>query len=65
MLSLHKLLFELCTDIFHGHIHHIGLFGYNSFLVGLAIATFYSPEVHSGYYWPVMIGVIVFAYFSR
>ena len=42
-----------------------GLLGYNSFLVGLALATFYSPEKHEGYYWPVLVGAIVFAYFSR
>lgn len=42
-----------------------GLFGYNSFLVGLALATFYSPEKHEGYYWPVLFGTIIFAYFSR
>ena len=42
-----------------------GLFGYNSFLVGLALATFYSPEKHEGYYWPVGVGAIIFAYFSR
>ena len=42
-----------------------GLFGYNSFLVGLALATFYSPEKHGDYYWPVVIGSIIFAYFSR
>ncbi|KAL7554009.1 hypothetical protein ACHAWF_017370 [Thalassiosira exigua] len=41
-----------------------GLFGYNSFLVGLALATFYSPEKHEGYYWPVAIGAIIFGYFS-
>lgn len=41
-----------------------GLFGYNSFLVGLALATFYSPEKHEGYYWPVLIGTVIFAYFS-
>jgi len=41
-----------------------GLFGYNSFLVGLALATFYSPEKHEGYYWPVVVGTIIFAYFS-
>ena len=41
-----------------------GLFGYNSFLVGLALATFYSPEKHGDYYWPVAIGSIIFAYFS-
>lgn len=27
-------------------------------------ATFYSSEKHGDYYWPVVIGVIVFAYFS-
>ncbi|KAL7530060.1 hypothetical protein ACHAXR_005514, partial [Thalassiosira sp. AJA248-18] len=41
-----------------------GLFGYNSFLVGLALATFYSPEKHEGYYWPVAAAAIIFAYFS-
>mmetsp|Transcript_8223 Transcript_8223/g.14306 ORF Transcript_8223/g.14306 Transcript_8223/m.14306 type:complete len:790 (+) Transcript_8223:14-2383(+) len=41
-----------------------GLFGYNSFLVGLALATFYSPEKHGGYYWPVAVGAVIFAYFS-
>ncbi|EED88444.1 urea transporter, partial [Thalassiosira pseudonana CCMP1335] len=41
-----------------------GLFGYNSFLVGLALATFYSGEKHTDYYWPVVIGAIVFACFS-
>lgn len=42
-----------------------GLFGYNSFLVGLALATFYGPEERrDGYYWPVAVGSIIFAYFS-
>lgn len=41
-----------------------GLFGYNSFLVGLALATFFSTERHEGYYWPVAIGATLFAYLS-
>ena len=41
-----------------------GLFGYNSFLVGLAIATFDSSEMHKGYNWQAVIGVIVTSYFS-
>lgn len=41
-----------------------GLFGYNSFLVGLAIATFDSAEVHMGYNWSAAIGVIITSYFS-
>mmetsp|Transcript_5077 Transcript_5077/g.9936 ORF Transcript_5077/g.9936 Transcript_5077/m.9936 type:complete len:596 (+) Transcript_5077:3-1790(+) len=41
-----------------------GLFGYNSFLVGLAMATFYSPEKHEGYSWPIAVGAVIFAYFS-
>ena len=28
------------------------------------LATFYSPEEHGDYYWPVIIGAIIFAYFS-
>jgi len=36
-----------------------GLFGYNSFLVGLAIATF-----DSSYNWSAVIGVIIASYFS-
>ena len=41
-----------------------GLFGYNSFLVGLAISTFDGSEVHSGYHLPALVGVIITAYFS-
>mmetsp|Transcript_19288 Transcript_19288/g.29707 ORF Transcript_19288/g.29707 Transcript_19288/m.29707 type:complete len:783 (-) Transcript_19288:203-2551(-) len=41
-----------------------GLFGYNAFLVGLALATFYSGEEHSGYYWPVILGTVFFSSFT-
>lgn len=41
-----------------------GLFGYNSFLVGLAIATFDSAEIHMGYNWSALIGVVITSYFS-
>ena len=41
-----------------------GLFGYNSFLVGLAIATFDSSNTHAGYNWSAVIGVIIASYFS-
>ena len=38
-----------------------GLFGYNSFLVGLALSTFYGPDT---YYWAVIVGSIIMALFS-
>ncbi len=41
-----------------------GLFGYNSFLVGLAIATFDSDEMHMGYNWAAGVGVVITSYFS-
>ncbi len=41
-----------------------GLFGYNSFLVGLAIATFDSDKMHMGYNWAAMVGVVITSYFS-
>ncbi len=41
-----------------------GLFGYNSFLVGLAIATFDSADMHMGYNWTAVVGVVIASYFS-
>ena len=41
-----------------------GLFGYNSFLVGLAIATFDSSNLHTGYNMSAVIGVIIASYLS-
>jgi urea transporter len=34
-------------------------------VVGLALSTFYSSEKNEGYYWPIVVGTIVFACFSR
>jgi len=41
-----------------------GLFGYNSLLCGLAMATFFSVEKHQGYDAAVAIAVIIFSCFS-
>ncbi|KAL3795286.1 hypothetical protein ACHAWO_010420, partial [Cyclotella atomus] len=42
-----------------------GLFGYDSFLVGLAISTFDAAgSMHLGYNWSAAIGVIISSYFS-
>jgi len=41
-----------------------GLFGYNSVLVGLALATFDSSEEHSGWYAPIPVSSIIFGSFS-
>lgn len=41
-----------------------GLFGYNSLLTGLAMATFFSPSKHQGYDAAVAINTIIFSCFS-
>lgn len=41
-----------------------GLFGYNSLLTGLAMATFFSPSKHQGYDAAVAISTIIFSCFS-
>mmetsp|Transcript_33860 Transcript_33860/g.80997 ORF Transcript_33860/g.80997 Transcript_33860/m.80997 type:complete len:745 (-) Transcript_33860:519-2753(-) len=52
------------TAVLMGFDHGLlscGLFGYNSFLVGLALSTFYGPDT---YYWAVVVGSIIMALFS-
>jgi len=41
-----------------------GLFGYNSVLVGLAIATFHSPEKNDGYEFPIVAFSIIISILS-
>jgi urea transporter len=49
---------------FDNGLKRSGLFGYNSLLCGLAMATFYSSEQYQGYSTAVAISTIIFSCFS-
>lgn len=67
---MHGIIAIICGNLsglfmgFDNSFLSCGLFGYNSFLVGLAIATFDSAETHMGYNLSAVIGVIISSYFS-
>ena len=69
-VAVHGIIAIICGNLsgllmgFDKSFLSCGLFGYNSFLVGLAIATFDSSETHMGYNWSAVIGVIISSYFS-
>ena len=69
-VAVHGIIAIVCGNLsgllmgFDKSFLSCGLFGYNSFLVGLAIATFDSAEMHMGYNWSAAIGVIITSYFS-
>lgn len=69
-VAVHGIIAIICGNLsglfmgFDKSFLSCGLFGYNSFLVGLAIATFDSAETHMGYNWSAVIGVIISSYFS-
>jgi len=69
-VAVHGIIAIICGNLsglfmgFDKSFLSCGLFGYNSFLVGLAIATFDSAEMHTGYNWSALIGVIITSYFS-
>jgi urea transporter/Ca2+-binding EF-hand superfamily protein len=69
-VAVHGIIAIVCGNLsglfmgFDKSFLSCGLFGYNSFLVGLAIATFDSAEIHMGYNWSALIGVVITSYFS-
>ena len=69
-VAVHGIIAIICGNLaglfmgFDKSFLSCGLFGYNSFLVGLAIATFDSSDMHAGYNWSAAIGVIITSYFS-
>lgn len=69
-VAVHGIVAIICGNLtgrlmgFDKSFLSCGLFGYNSFLVGLAIATFDSSNTHAGYNWSAVIGVIIASYFS-
>lgn len=69
-VAVHGIIAIICGNLagrlmgFDKSFLSCGLFGYNSFLVGLAIATFDSSNTHAGYNWSAVIGVIIASYFS-
>jgi len=69
-VAVHGIIAIICGNLsgrlmgFDKSFLSCGLFGYNSFLVGLAIATFDDSAVHQEYTWSTVIGVIWASYFS-
>lgn len=69
-VAVHGIIAIICGNLsglfmgFDKSFLSCGLFGYNSFLVGLAIATFESAETHRGYNWSAVIGAIISSYVS-
>ena len=65
-IAIHGIIAIICGNLtgrfmgFDESLLSCGLFGYNSFLVGLAIATF-DDDVYS---WTVLVGVVVTSYLS-
>ncbi len=69
-VAVHGIIAIVCGNLaglfmgFDESFLSCGLFGYNSFLVGLAIATFDSADMHMGYNCAAVVGVIIASYFS-
>ncbi len=69
-VAVHGIIAIICGNLaglfmgFDENFLSCGLFGYNSFLVGLAIATFDSGEMHMGYNLAAVVGVVITSYFS-
>jgi urea transporter len=69
-IAVHGIIALVCgTSValllgFDSGLARSGLFGYNSFLVGLAIATFHSSQEHTGYDASILISTVVFSSLS-
>lgn len=69
-VAVYGLIAVICGNLsaymlgFNRDLLNSGLFGYNAFLVGLALATFDSPEKHSDYSLSVFIWSIIMSCFS-
>lgn len=69
-VAIYGLIALICGNLsaymlgFNRDLLNSGLFGYNAFLVGLALATFDSSEKHSGYSASLFIWTVVMASFS-